>query len=341
MPKLDVDDQGVSDRIEELVRDCGGDPETFQGDLIKQQIQTSLKLVQEGHDLGQIKLITRSFKEMRYAYRIFNQYPSNRRVSIFGSARTAEDHPDYRAAKQFSIGMAEKGWSCITGAADGIMKAGLEGQPEESFGLSIMLPFENPSNTLIDGDPKLISFRYFFTRKLMFMSHSEALAAFPGGFGTMDELFEMLTLIQTGKGNIIPIVLVEGKDGVYWHHWEIYVKKNLFQNHMVSPDDKNLYYIAPSVRHAIDHIEKFYHNYHSSRYVRDLFVIRLKRELTDEQVEDLNRKYSKLLESKRFIMSDPLPGEDDHLELPRLVFHHTRRDYGLLRALIDEINSYS
>ncbi|MHC5115421.1 MAG: LOG family protein, partial [Planctomycetota bacterium] len=217
--------------IEDLVRSVGGDPGKFDGRLISEMLATCLKLVPDGHDTGQLKLMNSALKEMRYAYRVFNRYRGTRKVSIFGSARTPEDHPDYIAAREFSAAIADHGWMGITGAGDGIMKAGHEGpQRDASFGLSIRLPFETTANEVIEGDPKLINFRYFFTRKLMFLGHADAVAVFPGGFGTQDELFESLVLVQTGKSNIVPIILLEGEGGVYWQHWERYIRKNLRAN---------------------------------------------------------------------------------------------------------------
>ncbi|MHC4348570.1 MAG: LOG family protein [Planctomycetota bacterium] len=216
--------------IHDLVRARGGDPESFAGEMITQLVQTSLKLIGDGHDHGQLKLLNRALKDMRYAYRVFNRYRETRKITIFGSARTPEDHPDYAAAREFSAAVARHGWMSITGAGDGIMKAGHEGpQREASFGLSIRLPFETTANTVIEGDPKLINFRYFFTRKLMFMSHADAVAIFPGGFGTQDETFETLTLVQTGRSNVVPVVLAEGEGGVYWKHWDTYIRKNLLE----------------------------------------------------------------------------------------------------------------
>ncbi len=338
--RLKQDDE-IQSVIQKLIVTAGGDPETFEAELVKQIIETAIKLLNEKHDLGQLKVITRSIKEMRHAYNIFTQYKTGPCISIFGSARTPEDHPDYQAAKIFSTDLAKEGWMCITGAANGIMKASAEGpQKEQSFGLSIRLPFETPTNTLIEGDPKLIHFRFFFTRKLMFMSHSQALAAFPGGFGTMDEVFEMLTLIQTGKSNIIPIVLIEGVDGTYWRDWQNYVKDHLLRNRWISPEDERLFFVAQSPQDGVKHILKFYSRYHSNRYVKDTLVIRLLTALTPEQIELLNDKYKILLASGSIQASSPLPGENDHLELPRLAFHHTRRDFAILRMMIDEINNF-
>ena len=264
--------------IHDLVRSFGGDPESFDGRMITQLIQTSLQLIPDGQDTGQLKLLNRAMKDMRYAYMIFNRYRGTRKISIFGSARTPEDHPDYLAARQFSAQIARHEWMSITGAGDGIMKAGHEGpRRDASFGLSIRLPFETTANTVIEGDPKLINFRYFFTRKLMFMSHSDAVAVFPGGFGTQDELFETLTLVQTGKSNIVPVVLLEGEHGKYWEYWDTYVRKDLLAGGMISSEDLGLYHIASSVDDAVEHVLRFYRIYHSSRYVGDDLVLRLQR----------------------------------------------------------------
>lgn len=339
MDDADVIDDKILPLINELIQESGGVENSFEADLIRQQIQNSLKLLTEGHNTGQLKLMTRALKEMRYAYRIFNDYPDSRRVSIFGSARTPEDHPEYKAAEEFSRALAKHGWMCITGAANGIMKAGMAGISQDNrFGLSIRLPFEVPTNHFLAGDPKLIHFRYFFTRKLMFMSHSDAVAVFPGGYGTMDELFEMLTLIQTGKGAIVPIVLLEGQEGVYWDHWDTYVRTNLLKGGRIGVEDRSFYYIAPSIDKAIDHIEQFYRKYHSSRYVKELCVIRLKSPLSEKSIDFLNEKFSRLVRSGKIEMSGALAEEHELLELPRLVFHHTRADFSLLRQMIDQIN---
>jgi uncharacterized protein (TIGR00730 family) len=237
--------------------------------------------------------------------------------------------------------MVALNWVCITGGAEGIMKAGLEGAQKESrFGLSIRLPFESPSNSLLAGDPKLITFRYFFTRKLMFLSHSDAIAAFPGGVGTQDELFEVLTLMQTGKANILPVVLLEGINGSYWQAWQEYLHQNLLKNGWISPEDLNLFFLAPSVESAVAHIQQFYRRYHSSRYVKDTLVIRLLTSLTESQVEQLNQEFVSLIKNGKMYLTKALPEETDHRELPRLAFEHNRRFFGRLRLLIDKINSF-
>jgi uncharacterized protein (TIGR00730 family) len=342
MTSLNVNDEQILSAVHSLIRSIGGDPETFDGRLISELVLTSLKLIPDGHDTGQLKLLNSALKEMRYAYRVFNRYRPSQKISIFGSARTPEDHPDYIAARDFSRTMAARGWMAITGAGDGIMKAGHEGpQREASFGLSIRLPFETTANTVIEGDPKLINFRYFFTRKLMFMSHADAVAVFPGGFGTQDELFETLTLVQTGKSNLIPIVMLEGPGGVYWKHWERYIRRNLLDNGWISPEDPSIYHVASSVEDAVEHVTGFYRVYHSSRFVKDNFVIRMSQPLAPEDVETLNAEFGRLVKHGRITLCGALPGEDDHLDLPRLCFEHSRRDYGLMRRLIDRINEFA
>ena len=328
--------------IHQLVSSFGGDPDSFDGQMITELIQTSLRLIPDGHDTGQLKLLNRALKDMRYAYRVFNRYVGSRKIAIFGSARTPEDHPDYIAAREFSAAIAQHGWMSITGAGDGIMKAGHEGpQRTRSFGLSIRLPFETTANTVIEGDPKLINFRYFFTRKLMFMSHADAVAVFPGGFGTQDEMFEALTLVQTGKSNPVPLVLLEGADGRYWNFWDNYVRKNLLDGGMISPEDLELYSIAKTVEEAVEHVLRFYRVYHSSRYVADELVIRLTRPLTDEQVDILNQEFGDLVSAGRIRMCPAFAEETDHLDLSRLAFKHTRRQQGRVRALIDRINGFA
>ncbi len=342
MTSARIHDETTVQAIQDIIDNVGGTSDSFQGQLITQLIQTSLKLITDEADTGQIKLLNTALKEMRYAYRVFNRYRGTRKLTIFGSARTPEDHADYITAKRFSAEIARHGWMSITGAGDGIMKAGHEGpQREASFGLSIRLPFETTANEVIEGDPKLINFRYFFTRKLMFMSHADAVAAFPGGFGTQDEIFETLVLVQTGRSNMIPIVLLEGKNGDYWQNWNVNVRQNLLSHGWISEEDPDFYFIAPSPEEAVQHVLNYYRLYHSSRYVNDTLVIRLQSPLTEEHLELLNQEFSCLIKSGSFQLESALPEEDDHLELPRLTFKHRRHKYGVLRRMIDRINSFA
>ncbi len=328
--------------VNELVELVGGDSDSYDGRLVGEMLKTSLRLVSDGHDTGQLKLMNSAVKEMRYAYKVFNQYTTTRKVTIFGSARTPDEHPDYIAAREFSRLMAQHEWMSITGAGGGIMKAGHEGpQREASFGLSIRLPFETTANEVIEGDPKLINFRYFFTRKLMFMSHADAVTVCPGGFGTQDELFESLTLVQTGKSNIVPVVLLAGEGHGYWEYWLNYIEKNLLESGMISPEDMHLFYLAKSPADAVEHTLNFYRVYHSSRYVGPSLVIRLNHSISSEQLMQLNDEFPMLVRSGKMELSNALEGERDHLELPRLVFEHHRHKYGRLRQLIDRVNTFA
>jgi hypothetical protein len=342
MARDGIDDKKTREAIRELVLEAGGNPSSAEGRLIGEMIQTSLKCIQDEHDTGQLKLLARSLKEMRYAYLVFNRYVGTRKIAIFGSARTQEEHADYGAAKQFSRAMAGHAWMVITGAGDGIMKAGHEGpQREASFGLSIRLPFETTANEVIEGDPKLINFKYFFARKLMFMTHADAVAVFPGGFGTQDELFEALTLVQTGKSNMVPIVLLEGEGGTYWSHWERYVQQELLGGGFISPEDGNLFYIAESVEDAVQHVCRFYRRYQSSRYHHEELVIRMNTSLAADEVDALNEEFGDLVKSGRIEQRASLDEENVvQPEIPCLVLKHTRYHYGRVRAMIDRINDF-
>lgn len=338
-PVRAVDLPAFQERVREMVIECGADPASADGEIISDLVLNALKLVTDGRDRGELKLLRSAFKEMRYAYNVFERYKDIPKISIFGSARTKPDHPDYLAAVKFSAEMARRGWLSITGAGDGIMRAGHEGPGRDSsFGLAIQLPFETTANDIILGDEKLIHFRYFFTRKLMFVSQSKAVAVFPGGFGTQDEIFEALTLIQTGKSAMVPVVLVEGEDGVYWKHWMNYIEKSLLGGGFISPEDMDLFHIAESTEEAAKYVCDFFHNYHSSRYVGDDYVVRLKRPLTDAAVASLNEEFAVLVRSGSITQREAFPIEDEYMDLPRLTFTHTRHHIGLLRRLIDRVN---
>ena len=335
-----TDWQEVGTRIEQLVDMVAAEStEAFDRKLVAELLASGLKLLPDGRDRGELKLMTAAFKELRYAYRVFGRYTHAHKVTIFGSARTPEDHPDYASCVDFSKQMAEAGWMVITGAGDGIMKAGHVGPGKSaSFGVAIRLPFETTANTVIHGDEKLIHFRYFFTRKLMFLSQAEAVALFPGGFGTMDEAYETLTLIQTGKSGMLPIVMLEGEGGGYWDEFHAFARNALLSRQMIGEDDTALYYHAKDPHDAVRHVLDFYRNYHSSRYVGDDLVIRVRRRLEDGNLEILNQEFSGLVKSGQIRQSGPLEQEDDHLDYPRIIFTHTRRDFGMVRKLIDRIN---
>jgi len=316
--------------------------EVPEGDLVGEIVANALKLLRDRTNRGDIKLIDKSFKELRYALKIFAPYRDVRKVSIFGSARTLESHADYKQASEFARIMAAEGWMVITGAGGGIMAAGHGGAgADPSFGLAIRLPFEQITNPFIANDPKLVNFKYFFTRKLMFVRSSNAIALFPGGFGTMDEGFEVLTLIQTGKSVPMPIVFIDSPGSSYWAAWQKYVEEQLLARGLISSNDLRLYKITSSVEEAAHEVRHFYSNYHSLRYVRDELVFRLQRRPTDAQLARINRSFADLLSRGTFRTDRTLPAERDEpalAALPRLVFSFNRRDHGRLRLLIDHLN---
>ncbi len=313
------------------------------GDMVGEIIANALKLLRDQTNRGDIKLINVSLKELRYALKIFAPYRDVRKVSIFGSARTPEAHADYVSASAFGKKMAAEGWMVITGAGGGIMAAGHGGAgAEPSFGLAIRLPFEQKTNSFIEHDPKLINFKYFFTRKLMFVRSSHAIAVYPGGFGTMDEGFEVLTLVQTGKSVPMPIVLIDRPGGNYWAMWQDYVEKQLLQRGLIGPDDLALYKITDSVEVAAEEVKKFYSNYHSLRYSKDELVMRLHRAPTTAQLAEITEAFSDIKVKGHFRVSAALPIERDEPSLahmPRLIFTFNRREHGRLRMLIDHLNS--
>ncbi len=335
-----TDWQVVGQRIDELVGMVAPDgADAFDRKLVAELVAAGLKLLPDGRNRGELKLMTAAMKELRYAYRIFGRYDQAQKITIFGSARTPEDHPDFESCVGFSKLMAEAGWMVITGAGDGIMKAGHVGPGKgASFGVAIRLPFETTANTVIHGDEKLIHFRYFFTRKLMFLSQAEAVALFPGGFGTMDEAYETLTLVQTGKSGMIPIVMLEGKGGGYWEEFHAFARNALLSRQMISEDDTALYYHAKNPADAVRHVLDFYRNYHSSRYAGDELIIRVRRHLADGHLATLNDEFARLVKTGQIRQGGPHEQEDEHIELPRITLTHTRRDFGLVRKLIDRIN---
>jgi uncharacterized protein (TIGR00730 family) len=329
----------VSELMARLIDELRNIPD---GDMVGEIIENSMKLLRDQTNRGDIKLINKSLKELRYALKIFAPYRDVRKVSIFGSARTLEDHNDYLQAAEFAKKMATAGWMVITGAGGGIMAAGHGGAgPETSFGLAIRLPFEQATNIHIANDKKLINFKYFFTRKLMFVRSSHAIALFPGGFGTMDEGFEVLTLVQTGKSVPIPIVFVDSPGGDYWKQWQVYVNEQLVSRGLVGQHDSRLYKITDDIDEAVREVRHFYSNYHSLRYFRNEVILRLHHPVEKAELAEISREFADLAESGTFRASEALSVERDEpalLELPRLVFRFNRRDHARLRVLIDFLN---
>jgi uncharacterized protein (TIGR00730 family) len=287
-------------------------------------------------------LINRSLKELRQAAKVFAPYQGIRKIAIFGSARTSPSAEVYQGAERFARLMREHGYMIITGGGDGIMGAAQKGAGREhSFGLNIRLPFEQRANETIDGDPKLVNFNYFFTRKVNFIKETHAIALFPGGFGTMDEGFECLTLMQTGKARIIPVILVDKIGGTYWKSWTEFLRTHLLGQGLISPDDFSLFSITEDLDEAVRTVLDFYQNFHSYRWVGQDLVIRLQRQLTPEAVQGLNKAFSDLLEGTPLRTSRALKQEKNEPELshmPRLVAGSHRRNFGRLRQLLDAIN---
>ena len=309
--------------------------------LYREILLNALKTKRDELDILDLKVISRTMDEFRYAARVFKPYRGIRKVSIFGSARVPEGAPHYKMAADFGHQMAEQGFMAITGAASGIMKAGIDGAgPENSFGVSILLPFETPT-TVMQDDPKSISFRFFFTRKLFFVMEADACVVFPGGFGTQDEAFEVLTLLQTGKAQPMPLVLMEVPGDNYWETWDRYVRDQLLARGYISPEDLNLYKIAHSAEEAVEWIMSYYSTYHSVRQVHDKLVIRLEKELSEEQIGQLNDSFADLLASGEIKKSAALRQEADEPELmskPRIIFRNNKQSPGRFNQMILAIN---
>lgn len=327
------------ERVRELVRAFGAEraPE-----LIEEMIVTALKMARDKMGVADLKLISRSMKELRYAARVFSGYRAFHKVAVFGSARVAMDSAEAKVAEEFARQMVAQQFMIITGGGDGIMGAAQRGAGRDmSFGLNIRLPFEQRANETIEGDKKLINFNYFFTRKLNFVKETHAFALFPGGFGTLDESFEVLTLMQTGKARIIPVVLLDKPEGGYWETWLQFVTGHLLKLGFVSQDDFCFFKIMHSVEEAVKEITGFYRVYHSTRWVGDQLAVRLLHPLSKPQLAELNEKFSDLLRRGQIVQSKALPPEKNEpelWELPRLVFAPHRRNFGRFRQLIDAIN---
>lgn len=341
LPRYTTNDPQLDREIQALVNNAGI---STNSDLIYQMVATVLKLAKDNPDRGDLKIMNTTLKEMRHTWRVYRPYRRQRKVSVFGSARTPENSPDYTQAEEFSRIMAANGFMSITGGGNGIMKAGNAGAGRDnSFAANIRLPFEQASNSVIADDPKVIYFKYFFTRKIAFLKESHAVACFPGGFGTHDEGFESLTLVQTGKSHLIPIVFVHPPGSDFWFEWERYVKKHLLSKNLISPEDTSLYLVTDDVQQACQEVIQFYHRYHSSRYVGDELVLRLTYPLTPEQLDLINSEYADLVVSGKIEACGVLPQEanDPHIaDLPRLKFRFPRRRIGRLRQLVNRLNSF-
>ena len=326
-------------QIQELIASRGGG---HNEESVANIIENALKLLKDVEDSGDVRVIQTALRELRYAFKLFAPYAHVRKVAMFGSARTQPARQEYQQAFEFGRKVAAAGFMVITGAGPGIMQAGHEGAgPEMSFGASIRLPWEQSANPVIREDKKLVMFKYFFTRKLIFIRHSDAIALFPGGFGTMDEGYEALTLMQTGKSQLMPLVLIDRPGGTYWKTWDKQVREHLLRDELISPDDLNLYQITDDTDQAVKIITRFYRNFHSTRFVKDLFVIRLQHAPSDSALEAMNEDFADINTGPPIRRIEPTPEEredTEHLELPRIAFKFNRRDYGRLRQLVDVLN---
>ncbi|MEA5508490.1 LOG family protein [Crocosphaera sp. UHCC 0190] len=329
----------VSD-LETLIKDL---PNHQHGKLIERALGVLLRIADEEVERLDWKILTTTLEDLEKGFKVFHPYRHTRKVTIFGSARLSPQSSEYRLAVEFARYITQFGFMVLTGAGGGIMQAGNEGAGREhSFGLNIELPFEQGTNPFIAGDDKLIKFQYFFTRKLFFLKESDAVALFPGGFGTQDEAFETLTLCQTGKYGPSPLVLIDEPGGDYWKTWNEYNYSNLLARGLISKEDSSLYTITDSLATACNVIREFYCVYHSIRYVEDLLVMRLNSELTDEQVEQLNEEYSDILVKGKIEKSCALPAEikDETSNLPRLILYFNRLNSGRLYKMINQINKF-
>ncbi len=339
LPRYRTGDADLDAAIAEL---AGASGVTEDAQLIFELVTSALRMQREEVDRRELKMANYTLKEMRYAFHVFAPYRDVRKLAIFGSARIGPDQPAYDTARDMAAGIVERGWMVITGAGPGIMEAGNAGAGrEKSFGVNIQLPFEQSSNHAIDGDPKLINFRYFFTRKLTFVKESDAFCLLPGGFGTMDESFEVLTLLQTGKSYPMPVVLLDAPGSTYWQRWRQFVEDELLSNGLINEVDLCLVHITDDVVDALDHIEAFYRNYHSMRYVGRRLIVRHSTPLTDAQIAELAAEFADIVDTGTIERAQPSKAEladDDVIDLHRLAFHFDQWGHSRLRQLIDRLN---
>lgn len=310
--------------------------------LIEEIKSTADKLFRDRAARGDLKILSRALRELRYAFKVFTPYRHHRKVTVFGSARTPESHPAYQHAKAFGQKMAEHGWMVLTGAGGGIMEAANAGAGREmSMGVNIMLPFEQQANYVVHNDEKLVYLKYFFTRKLLFVKEVHSIALFPGGFGTLDEAFEVLTLVQTGKRDLMPLVFVDQPGGTYWSAWQEFINDELFKAELISPEDTSLYKITTNLEDAVEEILGFYTVYNSMRYVRGRLVLRLHAEPDDALMERLNDEFGDICERGKItkVPTHPFEADDAHLaDLARIAFRFDRRQVGRLRQMVDLLN---
>lgn len=329
----------ADDLVQQLLESSGA---TANRDVLRDILRTAAGLAGDGADRLDLKITAAALKEMRAAFAMFAPLRDTPKATIFGSARTRSDDPLYQQARDLARRLADDGWFVITGAGPGIMQAGAEGAgPERAIGISIQLPFEEQPSDILDSSDRLVAMKYFFTRKLMLIKESSAFICLPGGFGTQDETFELMTLLQTGKASPSPVVLLDVPGGTYWSHWVSYIDSELVAAGLVSPHDHELYLVTDDVVEAVAEVRRFWSVYHSIRWVGDQLVVRLRRAPDEQQLAALNERFGDLLVSGSIEATEPLQaeiGDDDQLDLPRLVMRYDPRRAGRLRALIDALN---
>jgi uncharacterized protein (TIGR00730 family) len=314
-------------------------------EYVREMILAALKAGQEDDDSADLKLMNTTLKEMRFTSKVFGPYRDKRKVTVFGSARTRPGEQSYEMAKLFGLKLAQAGYMVITGGGGGIMQAANEGAgPEHSFGVNIRLPFEQHPNAVLEGNPRLITYKYFFNRKVAFLKEADAVALFPGGFGTLDEAMETLTLVQTGKRNPLPLVLVDDPVCPYWTEFIKFIEQELLSRNLISSSDLTLFERVESADDAVATINRFYSRYHSMRYVNGQLVLRLTSPLSTKNIRKLKERFGDILLPEGGIaLSGALPEEvedADVVHLPRLVVDFNRHDFGKLRGLIDAINDF-
>lgn len=330
-----------SRHIESLLKEL---PHYDHNIWLKKSLKSLAKLVKRGKiDRLEWKILSGALKDLEKGFRLFSNYRHTRKVTIFGSARTPVDAPEYHLALQFAQKVTQEGFMVLTGAGGGIMEAGNKGAgTENSFGLNVKLPFEQSANDYIENDHKLINFKYFFTRKLFFLKETDAIALFPGGFGTQDEAFETLTLCQTGRQPPIPLILIDKPGGTYWQHWQKYIIDNLVAEGYINPPDTQIYTITDNIDTAYEVISKFYRVYHSSFYRKDFFVMRLNCKLKDEQIEILNDKFSNILVKGKITKIESPDSENKETidDLPSIGFYYDERKFSRIYQMINVINNF-
>jgi uncharacterized protein (TIGR00730 family) len=340
LPRYRTGDPDLDERVAALVEHVADD----DADLVFELIASALRLARDHADRGDLKMANAALKEMRYSFHVFEPYRAERKVAIFGSARTQPDDPLYHQARRLAAAVAAKDWMVITGAGPGIMEAGIEGAgADHAFGVSIRLPFEAASTQFIADDPKLINFRYFFTRKLAFVKEADAFVLLPGGYGTMDETFELLTLMQTGKAQPGPVVLLDTPGGTYWKGWLEFVRGELLTNGYVSEPDLELLFVTDDVDAAVGEVTGFFENYHSQRFVDGRLVLRVHRAPDPATLEALSAEFVAIIRRGMIERVDASPAEvadDDAVDLERVAFWFDRHGWAALRELIDRLNGH-